>query len=135
MNSNRARVCGRKKGSPCSEVGARIKELVRAHVQQDRLLAVHLQKSNADGDALVEEPFGPCDRLVKRYRLSLQRDRAPSPSLAAGQLVRTVDAESVGMKRRFGARDGFERAYWDDRRAGIRESLKGRDGNLCIWFS
>ena len=124
MQPRRCGVGGRKQGSPCSEVGARIKELVRAHVQEGSLFDVHLQKSNADGDPLVEEPLRPCDRLFTRPGLSPQCDRAATPSLAMSELVRAVDAESIGMKRRFGARDGFEGARRDIRRAGIRESSK-----------
>jgi hypothetical protein len=55
-----------------------------------------------------EKPFHPCNRLFERCRLSFKPDRAAVPSLAVGGPVRRVEAESIRVKRRFGARDGLE---------------------------
>ena len=96
------------------------------------VLAVHLEQPNADGDALREKPFGPRDCLFERCRLSFKGDGAAIPSLASGELVGTVDAEGVGVKRRLGACDGFEGADGDVRRAGLRERLKGGRRNLGV---
>ncbi len=96
------------------------------------VLAVHLQKADADGDTMREKPFGPRNRFLKRCRLSFKGDGAAIPSLAPGKLVRTVDAKGVGVKRRFGPRDGFEGADRDVRRAGLRERTKRGYGNLGV---
>ena len=50
----------------------------------------------------------------------------------SGELVGTVDAEGVGVKRRLGAGDGFEGADGDVRRTGLRERLKGGRRNLGV---
>ncbi len=56
--------------------------------------------------------------------LSFQGDGRAIPSLASGELVGTVDAEGVGVKRRLSAGDSFEGADRDVRRTGLRERLK-----------
>src|ERR1700676_5581551 len=101
-------------------------------MQMRSVLAVHLEQPNAHGDALPEEPFGPRDCLFEGCGLSLQGDGGAIPSLAPGELVGTVDAEGVGVKRRLSACDSFECADGDFRRAGLRERLKGGDRNLCV---
>ncbi len=74
------------------------------------MFAVHLEQPNADGDTLSEKPFRPCNRLFSRCGLAFQGDYPATPSLAPCELVRTVDAQGVGIKCRFGACDGFEGA-------------------------
>ena len=81
---------------------------------------------------LRKKPMSPCNCLFERGRLSFKGDGAAIPSLAVGELVRTVDAESVRVKRRFGACDGFEGADGDVRRAGLRERSKGGEGHLGV---
>jgi len=56
-------------------------------MQMRSVLAVHLEKPNAHGDALPEEPFGPRDCLFERCRLSFKGDGGAIPSLAAGEPV------------------------------------------------
>ncbi len=99
-----------------------------------RVLAVHLEQPNAHGDALPEEPFGPRHCLFERYRLFFKGDGGAIPSLASGELVGTVDAEGVGVKRRLSAGDSFEGAHRDVRRTGLRERLKRSRRNLCVGF-
>src|ERR1700731_5295719 len=101
-------------------------------MQMRSVLAVHLEQPNAHGDALPEEPFGPRDCLFKGCGLSLQGDGGAIPSLAPGELVGTVDAEGVGVKRRLSAGDSFEGADRDVCRTGLRERLKRSRRNLCI---
>src|SRR5208282_4325962 len=76
--------------------------------------------------------MSPSDRFFERCRLSFKCDDAAIPSLAVRELVRTVNAESVRVKRRFGACDGFEGADGDVRRAGLRERPKGGEGHLGV---
>jgi len=121
-----------KKSSPRSEIGTRVKQLFGREMQKGGVFAVHLQESDADGDALREKPFRPRNRFFERCGLSFKSDGAAIPSLAAGELMWTVDAEGVGIKRRFSARDGFEGANGDIRRAGSRECFKGGEGNLRV---
>ena len=101
-------------------------------MQMRSVLAVHLEQPNAHGDALPEEPFGPRDCLFERCRLSFKGDGGAIPSLASGELVGTVDAEGVGVKRRLSAGDSFEGADRDVRRTGLRERLKRSRRNLCV---
>src|SRR5260370_41339676 len=96
------------------------------------VLAVYLEQPDAHGDALPEEPFGPPDCLFERCGLSFKGDGGAIPSLASGELVGTVDAEGVGVKRRLSTSDSFEGADWDVRRTGSRERLKRRRRNLCV---
>ena len=98
------------------------------------VLAVHLEQPNAHGDALPEEPFGPPDCLLERCRLPFKGDCGAIPSLASGELVGTVDAEGVGVKRRLSAGDSFEGADGDVRPTGLRERLKGSRRNLYVGF-
>src|SRR5713101_2706500 len=101
-------------------------------MQTRSMLAVHLEQANAHGDALSEKPLGPRDCLLERCRLSFEGDGAAIPSLAPGELVGTVDAESVGVKRRLSAGDSFEGADGDVRPTGLRERLKGSRRTLCV---
>src|SRR6266852_6088352 len=101
-------------------------------MQKVRAFAVYLEQTDTDGDPLGEKPFSPSNRLFERRRLSLKGDRAATPTLASRELVGTIDAEGVGVKRRFGPCDGFEGADRDARRAGLRERLKGGDRNLGV---
>src|SRR6266404_462491 len=101
-------------------------------MQMRSVLGVHLEQPDAHGDALREKPFGPRDCLVERCRLSFKGDGATIPSLAPGELVGTVDAEGVGVKRRLSAGDSFEGAAGDVRRTGLRERLKGNRRNPCV---
>ena len=125
-------VRGGKKSSTGTEIGARVKQLFGGEMQKGSVLAVHLEQPDADGDALREKPFGPRNCFFERCRLSFKGDGAAIPSLAAGELVGTVDAEGVGVKRRLSACDGFEGADGDVRRAGLRERLKGGRRNLGV---
>jgi hypothetical protein len=69
--------------------------------------AIYMEQSDADGDAVLEKPFRPHDRLFARCRLSFEGDRAGIPSLAVGGLVGMMDVEGVAVNRRFGPRDGL----------------------------
>ena len=132
MNPSYCCVGRRKKGSAGTEISARVKQLFRREMQNGGVFAVHLKQTDADGDPLCQKPSSPSNRLFEGCRLSFKGDRATIPSLAPGELVRTVDAECVGVKRRFGARDGFKGADGDVRRAKMRERLKGGVGNLGV---
>jgi len=88
------------------------------------VLAVHLEQPNAHGDALPEEPFGPRDCLFEGRRLSFQGDGGAIPSLASGELVGTVDAEGVGVKRRLSAGDKLRGADRDVCRTGLRDAFE-----------
>jgi len=132
VNTSCCCIGSRKKSSAGTEIGARVKKLFRREVQKGGVFAIHLKQSDADGDTLREKPFGPRNCLLKRCRLSFKGDGAAIPSLAPGKLVRTVDAEGVGVKRRLSAGDSFEGADRDVRRTGLRERVKGGDRNLCI---
>jgi len=101
-------------------------------MQKGSVLAVHLEQSDADCDALREKPMSPSNRLFERGRLSFKGNGAAIPSLAVRELVGTVDAEGIGVKRRFSACDGFEGADGDTCRAGLRERSKGGDRNLGV---
>jgi hypothetical protein len=82
----------RKKRSTGTEIGARIKELFRRTIQKGGgVFAIYLEQSDADGDALLEKPFRPHDRLCARCRLSFKGDRAAIPSLAVGDRVGTSE--------------------------------------------
>ena len=71
------------------------------------MFAIHLEESDADCDAPSKKPVGPRDCLLDRSRLSFKGDGGAIPSVASGELVGTVDAEGVGVKRRLSAGDGF----------------------------
>ncbi len=96
------------------------------------VLAVYLEQPNAHSDALPKKPFRPGDCLFERCRLSFKGNCAAIPSLAPGELVGTVDAQGVGVKRRLSPCDSFESADGDVRRTALRERLKGSGRNLCI---
>ena len=132
LNASCCCVGGRKKRSPSTEIGARVKQLFGREMQERGVLAVHLEQSDADGDPLREKPMSPRNRFFERCRLSFKSDGAAIPSLPVGELVGTVNAESVRVKRRFGACDGFEGADGDVRRAGLRERSKGGEGHLGV---
>ena len=125
-------VGSRKKSSAGTEIGTRVEQLFRRETQKGGVFAVHLEQTDADGDPLRQKPFSPSNRLFERCRLSFKGDGAASPSLESGELVGTVDAEGVRVKRRFGACDGFKRADRDVRSAELRERLKGGDRNLGV---
>src|SRR5579863_6277739 len=99
VNASCFRVRAGKKSSPGTEIGARVKQLFGREMQKGGVFAVHLEQPDADGDALREKPFRPRNRFFERCRLSFKGDGAAIPSLAAGELVGTVNAEGVGVKR------------------------------------
>ena len=132
LDASRSRVGSRKKSSAGTEIGARVKQLFRSEMQKGGVFAVHLEQTDTDGDPLRQKPFSPSNRLFERCRLSFKGDGAAIPSLESGELVGTVDAEGVRVKRRFGACDGFKRADRDVRSAELRERLKGGDRNLGV---
>src|SRR5580692_31708 len=101
-------------------------------MQKGGVLAVHLKQPDADGDALPEKPFRPRNRFFERCGLSFKRDGAAIPSLAAGELVGTVNAECVWVECGLGACDGFEGTDGDVRCAGLREHSKGGSRNLGV---
>ena len=115
VNTSCCCVGSRKKSGAGTQIGTRVKKLFRSDVQKGGVFAIHLEQSDADGDTLREEPFGPRDCLLERCRLSFKGDGAAIPALAPGELVGTVDAEGVGVKCRFGACDGFEGTEGDAR--------------------
>ena len=132
VNASCFRVRAGKKSSPGTEIGARVKQLFGREMQKSGVFAVHLEQPDADGDALREKPFRPRNRFFERCRLSFKGDGASIPSLEAGELVWTVDAECVGVERGLGACDGFEGTDGDVRCAGLRERSKGGKGNLGV---
>src|ERR1700674_1633437 len=101
-------------------------------MQMRGVLAVHLQKTDADRDPSRQKPFGPRDSLFERRSRSFKCHDGAIPSLASGELVGTVDAEGVGVKRRLSAGDSFEGADRDVRRTGLRERLKGGDRDFGV---
>ena len=121
-----------KKSSPGTEIGARVKQLFGREMQKGGVFAVHLEQPDADGDALREKPFRPRNRFFERCGLSFKSDGAAIPSLATGELVGTVDAEGVRVKRGLGACDGFEGTDGDVRCAGLRERSEGGKRNLGV---
>jgi len=66
--------------------------LFRRELQKGSVLAVHLEKSDADCDALHQKPMCPSKRLFVRGRLSFQSNGAAIPSLAACELVGAVNS-------------------------------------------
>ena len=121
-----------KKSSPGTEIGARIKQLFGREMQKSGVFAVHLEQPDADGDALREKPFRPRNRFFERCGLSFKSDGAAIPSLAAGELVGTVNAEGIRVERGLGACDGFEGTDGDVRCAGLRERSEGGKRNLGV---
>ena len=121
-----------KKSGAGTEIGARVKQLFGREMQKDGVFTVDLEEPNADGDALREKPFRPRDGFFERCGLSFKSDGAAIPSLAAGELVRAVDAEGVRVERGLGACDGFEGTDGDVRCAGLREHSKGGSRNLGV---
>src|ERR1700687_305151 len=73
-----------KKSSAGTEIGARVKQLFGREMQKGCVFAVHLEQSDADGDALREKPFRPRNRFFERCGLSFKSDGSSIPSLAAG---------------------------------------------------
>src|SRR5229473_7421320 len=132
MDASCCCVRSRKNSSARSEICAGVKKLFRCEMQKGSVFAVHLEKTDADRNPSRKKPVGPCDCLIERYRLSFKGDGAAVPSLAPGELVGTVDAEGVGIKRRLSASDSFESADGHVRRAGLRQRLKRGDRNLCV---
>ena len=69
-------VSGRKKSGAGKEIGAWVEKLFGREMQKGSVLAVHLEKSDADGDAPGEKPVSPRHRLFER---SHHRPVAHSP--------------------------------------------------------
>jgi len=97
------------------DVGARVKELLWLEVESSCIFGADLEESDRDGDVVLKEPAHPENSLQFGIRLSGKLDCLVVESDAAGNLLRSVDADCVGVKgglRCCDGKHGIERRVW-----------------------
>ena len=104
------------------DVGARIEEPFRIEVKLGGIVGVDLEKSDGDGDAVLEEPAHPKDSLPLGIRLAGKLNRLVRESHPAGEFLRTVDADCVGVKAGFRCCYGEHGIECSVRRAVLEEN-------------
>jgi hypothetical protein len=108
-------------------VGARAEELFWIEVKSGGIVGADLEKSDRDGDAVLEEPAYPEDSFEFGFRLPGKVNRVLGDSQLAGEYLRAVDADRVGMEA------GFRCCYGEHGiECGVRRAVLEQSDHLVL---